>query len=75
MRHGSDRIRNRRRAVRVSRRAERRLTSESRVDLPAPPSAERPVVVNREFHEEVVLLLTVMDGVSITDFPHCEKAQ
>jgi hypothetical protein len=75
MRHGPDRIRDRRRTVRISGWTKRRFTCESRVCLPIPRSADAPVVIDSEFHEQVVLLLPIVDGVALAHLARREKAQ
>jgi hypothetical protein len=54
--------------MRKSRRPERRLAGRTAIDLPAPSPCHRPVVLDRQFHEEVVRVLAIVDGVAVAGF-------
>ena len=75
VRDWSYRVRHGRRTVRVSGRAERGLSRHAGIDLPPPRSAERALVVDGQFHDEIVRLLAVVDGVAVTDLACREVVQ
>ncbi len=61
--------------MRISRWAKRWLTGNSRVDLPSPYTTEATLEVDGEFHEEIVLLLPIVNGVALTDLSGREKTE
>ena len=62
---GSDRVAHRRRPVRKPRRSECRFASKASVDLPPQRSCDRPIVVGRELHEEVMRVLPIVNRVAL----------
>ena len=60
--------------MRISRGTERRLTCKATVYLPSPTSNEAALVVDRELHEQVVLL-SVVDGVTLAHLACRQKTQ
>ena len=61
--------------MRVTRRTECGFTGESSIDLPSPTAAYRAVIVDSEFHERIVLLLSVVDGVAFAHLSRREETQ
>jgi hypothetical protein len=72
-----DRIVHRREAMRESRWPERGLAGEGRIELPADRLHQRPVVLRGQLHEEIVRMLTIVDGVPFANLSrrqHVERA-
>ena len=51
--------------MRVRDRTERRLADRSAVREPANAAAKRPLVLERELHEQVVRVLAIVNGVAV----------
>src|SRR5678815_1408774 len=66
VRNRRQRIRNRRRPMRERGRTKRRFSRRSHIDLPSSGGGQRAVVLGGQFHEQVVWMLPVMDGVAVT---------
>jgi hypothetical protein len=61
--------------MRVTRRTKCGFTGESNIDLPSPAAPYRAVVVDSEFHERVVWLLPVVNGVALAYLSSREETQ
>ena len=61
--------------MRIADRSERRLTRKARIHLPSPVRRERPAVIDRELHEKVVRLLTIVNRVVSADLTCREEAR
>ena len=68
-----NRIQHRRHAMRESDRAERWFPCESAINLPAQRTAQRPIVVRRKLHEEVVRMLTIVNRVAVAHLSRGEE--
>src|SRR5262245_11462903 len=69
MRNGREQVRHGRNAVWVRDRPERRLTDGTAVHLPPHGASQRTVVLCRQFHEQIVLMLSVVNRLAIAAFP------
>src|SRR6185503_14052566 len=66
MRNWRERIRKRRRPMRERGRTERRLPRWSHIELPSSRSGQSVVVLRGQLHEQIVRMLSVVDGVPFT---------
>src|SRR5438874_11195991 len=62
-----ERARHRRDAMRECRRAECRLADWASVQLQPDVPGDRPVVRSSEFHEQIMRMLTIVDGLSLAN--------
>src|SRR5918993_838957 len=59
--------------MRIRRRPESRLGGQPAVHLPLYGARDRTVVLGRDFHEQIVLMLSICDRLAITLFSRREE--
>ena len=75
VRNRRDRVREGRSPVRKTRRTERGLAGQRGIAMQPEPVGERPLVVDRQLHEQIVRMLPIVNGIAVTDLTGREQVR